>query len=537
MSQNCLIGVDLGTSVVKTTLYRADGTPLAHAARDAPLHQPGPGLAEQRGEDFYDAALETIAEVASRADLSPTAVVAVAFDGQMGGAMGIDRDWHAVTPWYPSTLDTRYQPYLAQMLNRAEDRLMALGGALPLAAPRMLWWKTEYPELYKRIHKVLILANYVAGRMAGLRGDEAFIDPSYLTFIGLSDTGRRSWSGELAELWGLSLDKLSRVVPATTVVGHLSKDSARACGLAAGVPLVAGAGDQVAGFLGAGLVEAGQLIDVAGTFPVFATCLDRFVVDTEHGMLQSLAGPIPGAHWYLMMYIGGGGLTHRWFCNQFAAKEKEQARAQGTSVYEWLDAQAANLAPGAQGLLFIPHLAGRICPSDPAVRGAWLGFTWTHRKPHFYRALLESIAYDYAQALEAMRGYCSDVVFGQVRVIGGGASSALWNQIKADVLGLPYARLAGADRATLGCAIMAGHAVGLYPDMAETARQLASVVDRIQVRPAHHEHYRGYVAAYGEAFGRLRGLYETLAALGNKPLEAQNSHHGGTQKAENAQVL
>jgi len=526
MAQDCLIGVDLGTSVVKTTLYNAKGTRLAHAAREASLYQPGPGLAEQRGEDFDGAALETIREVVSRVELHPTAVAAIAFGGQMGGAMGIDRDWNAVTPWYPSTLDTRYQPYLARMLDQAGDRLLALGGALPLAAPRMLWWKSEHPELYKRIHKVIILANYVAGRLAGLRADEAFIDPSYLTFIGLSDTGQRAWSGELAELWGLSLDKLPRVVPATAVIGRLSKEAAQACELAAGVPLVAGAGDQVAGFLGAGLVEVGQLIDVAGTFSVFATCLDRFVVDTAHDMLQSLAGPICDAHWYLMMYIGGGGLTHRWFCDQFANAEKEQAKVQGTSVYEWLDAQAADLPPGAEGLLFIPHLAGRICPTDPAVRGAWLGFTWTHRKSHFYRALLESIAYDYAQALEAMRDHCPDVAFRQVRVIGGGAGSALWNQIKADVLGLPYARLADADRATLGCAIMAGHAVGLYPDMAETARQFAPVVDQVHVRPAYHERYRGYVAAYRAAFDQLRDMYERLTALGGQPFDVPSLGRG-----------
>ncbi len=516
MSQDYLIGVDLGTSAVKTTLFDTDGTAIAQATREASLYQPAPGVAEQRGENFYDATLETVREVVSQAALSSTAVAAIGFDGQMGGAMAIDRAWRAITPWYTSTLDTRYQPYLNQMLRANGDRLMELSGALPLAAPRMQWWKTEHPELYKRIHKVLILANYVAGRMADLSGDEAFIDPSYLTFIGLSDTARRAWSDELADLWGLSLDKLPRIVPATTIVGHLTEAAARACGLAAGVPLVAGAGDQVAGFLGAGLVEVGQLIDVAGTFPVFGTCLDRFLVDRRYEMLQSLAGPLSDSHWYLMMYISGGGLTHRWFSHQFAGLEKERAEAEGATVYQLLDAQAAHVPPGAEGLLFIPHLVGRACPSDPAVRGAWLGFTWTHQKPHFYRALLESIAYDFAQALAVLGEYFPQVAFHEVSVIGGGANSDLWNQIKADVLGLPYVRLPQADRATLGCAIMAGHAVGLYPDMAETARRFARATDRVEPRPAYHRHYRGYVAAYRQAFDQLRGLYETLRALESK---------------------
>jgi xylulokinase len=513
MAQNYLIGIDLGTSVVKTTLFDTGGAAVAQATRGAALHQPGPGLAEQQADDFYGAALETIAEVAAKAQLAPTAVAAIAFAGQMGGAMAIDREWQALTPWYPSTLDTRYQPYLNQVLAKGGDRLIELGGAMPIAAPRMAWWKQEQPELYRRIHKVLILANYVAGRMANLKGEDAFIDPSYLTWIGLSDTAQRAWTDELAGLWELPLDKLPRIVPATTIIGHLSQEAAERCGLAAGVPLVAGAGDQVAGFLGAGLVDVGQLIDVAGTFPVFATCLDRYLLDSRYGIFQSLAGPISESHWYPMMYIGGGGLTHRWFGEQFAGLEKAAAEAAGVPLYQWLDDQAVELPPGAEGLLFIPHLGGRVCPSDPAVRGAWLGFTWTHQKAHFYKALLESIAYDYAQALKVLRGYCPDIDFREVSVIGGGANSKVWNQIKADVLGLPYLRLQHADRASLGCAIMAGYAVGLYTDMAETARRLSQVTSRIEVRPAYHERYQPYIDIYSQAFDQLRGLYEALHSI------------------------
>jgi xylulokinase len=520
MTQDYLIGVDLGTSVVKTTLFDLAGTALADATRDAPLHQPGPGLAEQRGEDFYTAALETIQEIVDKANVAPTAVAAIAFDGQMAGAIGIDRDWKALTPWYPSALDTRYQPYLEQMVERTGDQLVELNGALPFMAPRMLWWKEEYPDLYQRIHKVLILSNYVAGRMAGLSGDDAFVDPSYLSWIGLSDTARRTWSTELADKFELSLEKLPRIVPATTIIGYLTDDAAKGCGLAAGVPLVAGAGDQVAGCLGAGLVKAGQLIDVAGTFSVLATCLDRFLADTRYGMLQPLAAPISDSHWYPMMYISGGGLTHRWFRDQFAGEEKAQAEAEGISAYQLLDAQAAELPPGSEGLLFIPHLVGRACPSDPAVRGTWTGFTWTHKKPHFYRAVLEAIAYDYAEALAVVREYFPDASFSEVRVIGGGASSDLWNQIKADVLGLPYVRLQREDVAALGCAVMAGHAVGIYPDLVATASQFAQTINRVEPRPVYHEHYREYVSAYRQAFDQLRNLYETLDQVRNKPFAA-----------------
>ena len=327
------------------------------------------------------------------------------------------------------------------MQARVGDRLFELNGSLPFMAPRMLWWQDQYPDLYRRISKVLILANYVAGRMANLAADEAFVDPSYLTWIGVCDTARRAWSEEIAGACDIPLEKLPRIVPATSVIGYLSAEAASTCGLVQGIPLIAGAGDQVAGFMGAGLVEEGQLVDVAGTFPVLATTLADFFADTEYQMLQPLAGPIGDHHWYSMMYISGGGLTHRWYRDQFAVEELAQAALEGVSAYELLDRGAAEAPPGSDGLLFIPHLVGRACPSDPAVRGSWLGFTWTHTRAHFYRSVLESIAYDYAQALEIVRSYTPDVHFSEVRVVGGGANSDLWNQIKADVLGVPYVRL------------------------------------------------------------------------------------------------
>lgn len=505
MTQDYLIGVDLGTSVVKTTLFDTAGVALADAARPAALHQPSPGVAEQNGDDFVGAALETIREVVDKAGVRPGGVAAIAFDGQMAGAIGIDYRWNPVTPWYPSALDARYLPYQARMREMAEDRLVSLTGSLPFMAPRMMWWREEQPGLYRRIAKVLMLANYVAGKLAGLRADDAFIDPSYLTWIGLSDTARRKWSPELADLFDLPLEKLPDIIPAITVIGHLGAEAAATCGLAAGTPLVAGAGDQVAGCLGAGLVESGQLVEVAGTFPVLATCLDRFLADSRFGMLQPLAGPLGDDHWYPMMYISGGGLTHRWFRDQF--------KAEGLNSYLALDEQAAAIPPGSEGMLFIPHLVGRACPPDPNIRGAWLGFTWTHTRAHFYRALLESIAYDFAEALEVVRSYFPDAIFSEVRIIGGGAKSALWNQIKADVLGLPYVRLRREDVAALGCALLAGAAVGVYPDLAAAARQFAATAGRVEPRPGYHEHYRPYVATYRQVFDHTRPVFDRLTPL------------------------
>ncbi len=506
-SDELLIGVDLGTSVVKAALYGPDGVALATAEQATTLRQPAPGVAEQDPDEFVTAALAVIREVVDASGCAPGSVAAIAFAGQMGGLLAIDAEWQAITPWYVSTLDTRYVPYVARMEAQAGPAMIALGGAVPIAGPRMLWWQEAHPALDARIARVLILANYVAGRLAGLTAEQAFVDPSYLTWFGLSDTANRAWAPELIERVGLDAAKLPRIVPAATRIGALSAAAAAACGLRAGVALVAGAGDQVAGFLGAGLVDAGQLIDVAGTFPVLATTLDRFLPGARGATFQALAGPLDSAPWYAMMYIGGGGLTHRWFVENFGGS------AQGVAGYAALDAQAAALTPGAEGLIFLPHLGGRASPVDPEQRGAWLGFTWTHRPAHFYRAVLESIAYDYAGALAELRELVPSLSVDAVRVIGGGARSALWNQIKADVLGVPYVPLRRHDVTTWGCAILAGHAAGIFPDMAAVARRSIEQGAAVAPRPAYTAFYAGYVQAYQQALADLHGVHVALARL------------------------
>lgn len=505
MGTSHVIGVDLGTSEVKATLFSEDGQARADATRPVALYQPGPGLAEQTPDDFYTTTLAVIREVAVKAGLAPGQVAAIGFAGQMAGAMGIDDRGQALTPWYPSALDTRYQAYARSMQRQAGQLLRAQNGALPFLAPRILWWQQEQPDVYRRLYKVVLISTYVIGRLGALPAGELFIDPTYLCYTGVADTAKGIWSEELCQAFGIPPALLPAVVPCTAVVGRLSREAAQACGLQAGVPLVAGAGDTSAAFLGAAIVEPGQLVDIAGTFSGFAACVDNFVADTEREMLVGFAGPAPGI-WYTETYISGGGLTHRWFMEQLARDEKT-----GHEGFQRLDEQASHVPPGSEGLFFVPHLAGRACPEDPDVRGTWLGFTWTHTRAHLYRALLEAIAYDYADTLEQIRTLFPALPFGQVTVVGGGGASAVWNQLKADVLGRPYVRLDREDMSALGSAIIAGHAVDLFGSMVDTAKRFSSEQEHFYPRPEIHATYQPHVDFYRHLFDRLRPVYRELA--------------------------
>lgn len=406
-------------------------------------------------------------------------MAALAIDGQMAGVCTVDEEWGTLTV-YDSWLDTRCASYMDTMKEHEQLVIAKTGGPVSFAhGPKILWWQRERPDVFERIAKFVQPAGYVTGRLAGLRGEEAYIDYTYLHFSGFSETAEHVWSDELCRLFGVPMTKLPRIVRPWDIVGRLKREAAEESGLVEGTPIAAGLGDQSAGALGAGIVEAGMLYDVAGTASVLALCVDRFTPDVEHRTLFAMPSAVEGL-WYPLAYINGGGLNLRWFRDEISPEEKEAIEKTGDDFYERYDSRAASVKAGSEGLLFLPHLAGRVCPNDPTIRGLWAGFTWAHTKAHFYRSLLEGVAYEYGYYLKIVRGLAPDVEFTEVRVLGGGSKSRLWNQIKADVLGLPYVRLSREEFAVLGSAIVAGHAVGLFPDIKSTAQAFIQPRGRIE---------------------------------------------------------
>ena len=215
-----------------------------------------------------------------------------------------------------------------------------------------------------------------------------------------------------------------------------------------------------------------MLFDVAGTAAVLAGCTDKFVADTKNRALLTMRSVIPGL-WNPLAYIGGGGLALRWFRDQFFNTLHGETLPVSEDLYPQMISLAETDRTGSEGLFFSPHLGGRICPSSPEMRGAWVGVSWSHTQAHFARAILESIAYEYAYYLKILKELLPELKLVEARVVGGGARSEVWNQIKADVLNVPYQRLKGNEFGTWGAAMIAGKAAGLIDDLAAHAEQTA----------------------------------------------------------------
>lgn len=510
MSDGLLIGIDLGTTGTRAVLYRPGGAPVAAAACDTPLRWSGPGRVDQDPEDFVVAALTTIRDCVAEAGAGPGDVAAIGITGQMAGVLGMGADGRASTP-YDSWLDLRCAPQLERLEREAGDLLVGIGGCPPMInhGPKVVWWRESEPEVFARTERWVVPGSYVAARLAGLGPDEAFVDTSYLHFTGLADTRRGAWSEALTAALGVSERQLARIVDPSTVVGGLTAEAARACGLAAGTPIAAGLGDTAAAVLGAGVVRPGQLLDVAGTAAILAVSTDRFVPDEASRTMLVMRGAIEG-QWVALAFLSGGSLLPWLAATLGVSGVEDDERAALTELV----AEAAGVRPGADGLLFVPHLDGRLLPNDPTMRGAWVGLHRQHGRAHLVRAVLESVAYEYAGYVRAVRTLQPGFQPDEGRVVGGGARSALWNDLKASVLGVPLDRLDRDELSCWGAALVAGRAVGAIGDLAEAAERSTGVAHRHQPDAGDHAAYAAYESIYRDALAMASGVGRRLSELG-----------------------
>jgi xylulokinase len=345
-------------------------------------------------------------------------------------------------------------------------------------------------------------SGYVAGRLCGLRSDEAYIDRTYIHFSNLSDTARGEWSAELLEAFGLDGRVLPRIVQPLDIVGEVTPAGERATAIPAGTPVAAGAGDQTAASLGAGAVDPGEAFDSAGTASVFAMCVDEFSPDVGQKTLIASHSAIDGVY-IALAFINGGGLALRWFRDEVV-----QGLAGDSRAYEKLDALAGEVEPGSGGLLWFPHIQGGVLPPRPHARGAWVGLTSAHSHGHLFRAILEGIAYEYAKWAELAPGTLEEA-----RALGGGARSRLWNEIKAAVLGIEWVPTVRQECGVLGDALIAAAATGHVPeqDLASTAKAWQETAEPVRPDPELNRRYRRLVGAYRELGDQLAPVFERLS--------------------------
>jgi xylulokinase len=500
MGATCLLGIDVGTQGTKAAVFDGQGRTLATAFRKSQLHQPAPGVVEEDPERQYKTVCQCIRSCVADAGVDAGQVAAVGIDGQMAGILGIGPDGRNVTP-YDSWLDTRCAPYITMMRDRAGGEVIRKTGGPPSFnhGPKILWWKHERPEVFAQIAAFVQPGSYAVMRLCGLDGSQAFIDKSYLHFSGFADNRQGTWDAPLCEMFGIPLAKLPPIVDSHAIVGHVTADSARRCGLKVGTPVVAGLGDTAASFLACGATREGVCVDVAGTASVFASTTGEFQADTEHGVLGWGQSATPGL-WHPYAYINGGGMNLEWFVRELASLGKKPT----DGTLEQLNRLAARLDPALDDPVFVPHLGGRVSPSRPNLRGSWAGLNWSHTAAHLYRAVLEGVALEYCIYRDVLQELNPELRIRELRITGGGENSELWNQIKADALGIQVVQIGRHEGAPLGAALVAGYGVGLFRSLDAAASNWIRTGRVIRPDRKRASHYKTRLARYRRLLGLLQ---------------------------------
>jgi xylulokinase len=461
-----LAGLDVGTTGVKAVAISPDGDVLARAEEQYPLSMPRPGWSEQDPADWWRATERVLAAL-PKAD-------AIGLSGQMHGLVALDGRDRVLRPailWN----DQRTAAECAEIEERVGlERLIGLTGNRALTgftAPKLLWLRKHEPDVYRRIEHVLLPKDFVRLQLTGDRA----IDVADASGTLLFDVARRRWSDEVLDLLELPRRWLPEV--------YESPD----------VPGAPGAGDQAAGALGVGVDRPGRLSVVLGTSGVVFAVLPAFAADRE-ARLHVFCHAAPGL-WHAMGVMLSAAGSLRWLRD-----------ALGGSYDELLKAAEA-WAPGAEGLMFQPYLAGERTPhGDPYARGAFVGLSLRHDRGALVRAVLEGVAYAFRDSLELLRELGVDAPVG--RASGGGARSALWLRIVASVLRIPLERTVVEEGAAYGAALLAGVSSGVFADVHEAVARAVHVRDVVEPDASWQEAYEHGYARYKLLYPALRPLEE-----------------------------
>jgi xylulokinase len=505
---DCVVGIDLGTSLVKAGVYTIEGALLGSASVPLAMHQGAGGRVEQSMTDFSRAAAVATRRSLDHADVDTHRITALAVAGQMAGVGLVDRRHRPVAP-FDSWLDTRCAPVVDELSATYGDRIVAGSGCPPTISigPKMVWWHRAEPTVCDHAAAFVTAGGYVAGDAAGLAGDAAFIDPTYLHFTSVAAVAEDAWDIELVAELGLEPELLPTIVPSTQVVGELTRRAAERYGLPAGIPIAAGCGDTAASALGSAVTQPGAGFDIAGTAAVLGVCQPVFAPDTINRTLMVMRAALPGLY-YSLAYVAGAGQVIEWLCREFFGDANSAGEA-----YEKLAAAAAEAGAGSGGVTALPHFTGRVAPAAPADRGALVGITPASTRGDLARAVLESIAYEYRGYAELVGKLTPDVVLKGVTGMGGGSRSALWNQIKADVLGVQYRPLVNVDAGTRGAAVLALIATGRNgPEIGSDAYGHAAAPDASTATAydGGYERYRFWSSALTRAYRKPDPSPETI---------------------------
>lgn len=485
------IGIDVGTSAVKLLLMDEKGQIHKIVSKEYPLYFPHSGWSEQNPEDWYEQTIDGMQELLEECDR--TKVAGISFGGQMHGLVVLDGEDQVIRPailWNDGRT-VKETDYLNETIGKKNlSRYTANIAFAGFTAPKLLWMKENEPELFAKIKKIMLPKDYLAYRLSGVHSTD-YSDASGMLLL---DVKNRCWSREMMDISGISRDQLPDLYESYEAVGTLKPELAEALGLSAEVKIAAGAGDNAAAAVGTGTVGDNRCNISLGTSGTIFISSENFGVDA-HNALHSFAHA--DGHYHLMGCMLSAASCNKWWMDEILSTKDYQKEQEGIKKL------------GENKVYFLPYLMGERSPhNDPDARGTFIGMTMDTTRSDMTQAVLEGVAFALRDSFEVARSLGLKIE--RTKICGGGAKSALWKKIIANVLNVKVDVLENEEGPAYGGAILAAVACGEFASVTEAAEKLVRVVETVEPDSQLTEKYEEKYKKFREIYPACKALFKIL---------------------------
>jgi xylulokinase len=503
-----LLAHDLGTSGNKAVLYTLEGQLVASRTYPYDTHFFNGNWAEQEPLDWWEAVCGSTRELLAAAKASASDVAVVALSGQMMGCTPVDREGNALRP---SILycDQRATKECGDLLAKIDLKsFYAIAGhraSASYALEKLMWIRDHEPATYSRTYKTLCAKDYINFRLTGRMAT----DYSDASGTNAFDLNTFHWSEKILDLAGVDGDMFPEAMESTAILGTVTSRAASETGLKEGTPVAAGGGDGSCAGVGVGCIKPGTAYNCLGSSSWIALTVEKPIVD-EQMRTMNWAHCVPG-YLHPSGTMQTAGASHNWLKNTLCQAETDEGARLGVSPYELIDAAVARVPAGSNGVLFLPYMLGERTPWwNPNARGAFIGLNLATKREDMLRAVLEGITLNLGYIVNIFRRH---VPIEAITAVGGGARSAVWRQMMADIYGCPVQSLNYLEEATsMGAAVIGGVAAGLF-DGFEVIDRFVHVDHTAVPNREQQQIYCRLMPVFEKAYRSLVGVYEDLASL------------------------
>ncbi len=504
------LGLDLGTSGVKVLLITEAGQAVASDTQEYPLYTPQPQWAEQDPEDWWQGTVKATQNVLAKAGVRGEEIAGIGLSGQMHGSVFLDKDNNVLRRallWCDQRTQAECDWITAQVGQEHLVEYISNPVLTGFTAPKIVWLRNHERELYDRVAKVLLPKDYIRFKLTGVHSTEV----SDASGTALLDVKNRRWSREVLAAAEIPYSFMPECAESVEITGHVHAEAAALIGLAAGTPVAGGGGDNAAGAVGSGVVETGLVSSTIGTSGVVFAYSDTPATDPKL-RVHTFCHAVPGK-WHTMGVSLSAGGSLRWLADTFFQPEGVVSRTTGGDRYALMADGAAQVPAGSEGLVFLPYLTGERTPyPDADARGVFFGMTLRHQRQHFTRAVMEGVAFALNDSFQIFGELGIPVT--QVRAGGGGAKSAIWRQIQADVTGQAHVTLAVDEGPALGAALIVAVGTGAYASVADACAATVQTVAVTEPIAAAHAKYAEYYAVYQALYPALKEQFAAVSKIG-----------------------